>query len=381
MTNKKQPTKHSNIFSYTTKKGIKKYRVIISVNGVPIDKSGFSTINEAKSFLLNINQVVNQKIKKNEQHLKDITFEAYYEIYVQKMMDLSKWTYSTYREKENKFKLINNFFTGKMLSEITKQDCQNFIDKLFTDNYRKSTLIYIKACVVALLNEAIKDELIETNKMKLVSIPNIKIKPIDKNLSSAEYHKAKEYASKYFNIQLRTLFHLCSLGLRKGEALAISENKLTFNDDGTVKILVNDTTTIYSPSGTGNTKTKQDRFIFGNNVLSKLLRECITDTKQIYLHAKKSYNKNTPIIATSKATTYKTVTINYHFKIMSNKLNICITPHKLRHYFATQGQLTGLNPRLIADFLGHKNISMTNHYSHQTEEGTRLVLDKIQNLL
>lgn len=60
---------------------------------------------------------------------------------------------------------------------------------------------------------------------------------------------------------------------------------------------------------------------------------------------------------------------------------INITLHILRHFLATQAQSTNINPRLIANFLGHANISMTDHYTHATEEGEILVMEKINQKL
>lgn len=51
------------------------------------------------------------------------------------------------------------------------------------------------------------------------------------------------------------------------------------------------------------------------------------------------------------------------------------TPHMMRHTFATYARVEGINARLLADYLGHKNTTMTDHYSHQTVEGMEKVID------
>lgn len=375
---KKNKTKHPNIFSYTTKKGIKKYRVIITTNGIPIDKSGFLNINDAKAFLLNINNEIENKIKKEFNKQLNITFENYYTIYESKMLELGKWTYSTQRQKEALLNTVRPYFNNIYLSDITKEHCQYFVNQLVNRGYRKTSVNNLKNFVGTILNQAIKDELIENNKMKLVNIPVIKKTKIDKYISKEEYHTIKQYIFQNYSIQIKTFFLLCSFGLRRGEALAIKENKITFYDDNTVKIIIDDTTTPYNRDGVGYTKTKTNRFIIGNEELSNLLKECINSTKIIYSNNKKYYSTNSNIIANQNAETYSTQSIHTLFLKISKIINIKITPHKLRHYFATQGQLTGLNPRLISDFLGHKNISMTDNYSHQTEDGTRLITEKIK---
>ena len=69
--------------------------------------------------------------------------------------------------------------------------------------------------------------------------------------------------------------------------------------------------------------------------------------------------------------------MNTIFIKIKKTTGINITPHILRHFFATQAQSTNINPRLIANFLGHTNISMTDHYTHATDEGGILVMEKI----
>lgn len=68
--------------------------------------------------------------------------------------------------------------------------------------------------------------------------------------------------------------------------------------------------------------------------------------------------------------------MNTIFIKIKKTTGINITPHILRHFFATQAQSTNINPRLIANFLGHTNISMTDHYTHATDEGGILVMEK-----
>ena len=70
--------------------------------------------------------------------------------------------------------------------------------------------------------------------------------------------------------------------------------------------------------------------------------------------------------------------MNTIFIKIKKTTGINITPHILRHFFATQAQSTNINPRLIANFLGHTNISMTDHYTHATDEGGILVMEKTQ---
>lgn len=213
------------------------------------------------------------------------------------------------------------------------------------------------------------------NRAKYIDIPVTD--KLNKQLEKEQYYNALDYVQKHENIQVKTFYLLCSLGMRKSEALAVCENTITFLENGTVKINIDRTITPEYLSGKNSTKTNVDRLIYGDKTLYDTLKLCIENTKKILITHNKPYTEDTPLIVSKQAKTYHPNAINIVFQRISKNVGFTITPHMLRHYFATQAHLAGISPRLIADFLGHSEITMTDKYSHPTDEGAKQVLSQI----
>ena len=90
-----------------------------------------------------------------------------------------------------------------------------------------------------------------------------------------------------------------------------------------------------------------------------------------------SYTEEAWLLFEQNGKTFYVEKMNIIFIEIKKITGINITPHILRHFFAIQAQSTNINPRLIANFLGHANISMTDHYTHATDEGGILVMEKV----
>lgn len=145
------------------------------------------------------------------------------------------------------------------------------------------------------------------------------------------------------NLKHRTLVSLIySSGLRISEALKL---KLTDIDKDRMQIFVRDA------------KGKKDRY----TILSKKSLELL----QIYIKAKKPYewifesglNKGNPL---------HTRTIQKIFKdaALRSEITKDVTPHTLRHSFATHLLEEGVNIRYIQTLLGHSNLQTTAIYLH-----------------
>ncbi|HEK9316002.1 TPA: site-specific integrase [Streptococcus equi subsp. equi] len=58
-----------------------------------------------------------------------------------------------------------------------------------------------------------------------------------------------------------------------------------------------------------------------------------------------------------------------------------VTPHMMRHFFATQGQIAGVPIEHMAAALGHSTSYMTSKYTHIKEEVAGSVTDRFMSAL
>ena len=179
---------------------------------------------------------------------------------------------------------------------------------------------------------------------------------------------------------VQVAFMLLSYGLRRGELLAIRKSVITFKNNVT-RIHIDKSCTRLYPDGKC-TKTGKERDIFITSDDTELLKKAIKLSKEYYMANKNiSYTEEAWLLVEQNGESFYVEKMNTIFIEIKKTTGINITPHILRYFFATQAQSTNINPRLIANFLGHTNISMTDHYTHTTDKGGILVMEKINQKL
>ena len=369
MKNRKS-TKYAGIFSYESK-GMKLYGLKFSHKGTQVQKQGYTSLATARQARAEISTA----IETGEYFKKEYTLDEYFEIYANLKVKSGKWNKSSEKIYTTAYNMISAELKKKKLEEISRQDIQMFNIQL-GEKYRSTTISTTLGLLSSVLEHAYQNELLTRNRAKGIEPVKSNKPKFNKELSLEDFNIIKKHIHDHYDIMVQVSFMLLSYGLRRGEVLAIRESVVEFKDNVT-KIHIDKSRTVLYPDGKG-TKTGKNRDIFIAEDDTILLKKAIKLSKERYVANKNtSYTKDRWLLVRKNGEPFQIFELNNIFINIKKKTGINITPHILRHFFATQAQSTNINPRLIANFLGHANISMTDHYSHPTDEGGILVMEKV----
>ena len=370
----RKPTKYAGIFSYESK-GMKLYGLKFSHKGTQVQKQGYTSLATARQARAEISTA----IETGEYFKKEYTLDEYFEIYVNLKVKSGKWNKTSEETLKKVYNMISANLKKKKLEDISRQDIQ-LLNINLGEKYRSNTISSVLGLLSSVLEHAYQNEVLSRNRAKGIEPVKSNKTKFSKELSLEDFNVIKKYVYDHYDIMVQTAFMLLSYGLRRGEILAIRQSVITFKDNVT-KIHIDKSRTRLYRDGKG-TKTGKERDIFITLEDTELLKKAIKLSKERYLARKnKSYNEDEWLLVEQNGESFYITKMNNIFANIKRKTGINITPHILRHFFATQAQATNVNPRLIANFLGHTNISMTDHYSHPTDDGGILVMKKVNQKL
>lgn len=244
----------------------------------------------------------------------------------------------------------------KKFNNITYQDLRLYINYLFNQGYSNKTISRSISSLRSFFKYLKKEEIIDNNPCTLISNPKLD-KKLPKYLNFEETERLLNALNTDTKEGIRDsliLEILYSTGIRVSELVNIKFNDVSLSNK---TIIVN---------GKGS---KQRIVYFGE--------KC---GKKLELYMKKSYNEfnvnNAEYLLLSK--TGKKLNDRIVRKIIDKASSIAgikmkISPHVLRHTFATHMLSDGADLRTVQELLGHENLSTTQIYTHLTNEEIRRV--------
>ncbi len=251
-------------------------------------------------------------------------------------------------------KTFSEFVADTPLEKIDYLILRRYLAHLKNNNLSKRSINRKLSCIRSFFKFLFKEGLVKSNPATLISSPKLE-KHLPKFLTEKETIKLLEavegddWRSLRDRAMLETLY---STGMRISEALGLNIEDIDFISS-VVKV---------------RGKGKKERLLpIGSSALiaiRKYLKKRLKKSSVLFL------NKNYTQLTTRGG---RLITNKY---IKKASLKAGISPHTLRHSFATHLLNRGADLRSVQELLGHSNLSTTQIYTHLTTERLKAVYDK-----
>ena len=279
---------------------------------------------------------------------KDNVLDEKVEDYLNYLKYERKLSHNTYESYAYNLKKISSSFEDKSLTNLTEDEIRQFL-------YDSKESAKTNAHYLTVL-KSFYDYLLDNNEIKINPCLNIKMPKIEKSLPK---FLTIDEVNELLNIKLQKpmdyrdkamLEVLYATGIRISELLDLNLN--SYNEKGAfIKVM-----------GKGS----KERIIPLSDITINYLNLYIKEYRPLILKDKES-----PFLFVNY--TGKRMSRQGFFKILKKKCEDAnikkeVSPHVLRHSFATHLLNNGADLRVIQELLGHENITTTEIYSHISKE-------------
>lgn len=261
-----------------------------------------------------------------EKHLSKNTVEAY-------MRDIEQFRHFILRQN------------GSAPKDVVRTHIERYLDWLYAHEVEKSSQARKLSGIKGFFNFLLLNEVIESSPAEMIKPPKAS-KPLPETLSIEEIDRMIALIDDSTPKGLRDkaiLEVLYSCGLRVTELCELRLSNLFFGE-GYIRII-----------GKGN----KQRLV----PISGVARDRI----QLYKEVRKSKKPNEDILFLNNRGTKLTRVMIFNIirdAAMRASIDKNISPHTLRHSFATHLLKGGANIRQVQDMLGHESILTTEKYTH-----------------
>ncbi len=250
---------------------------------------------------------------------------------------------------------FNEYLKNKKIKDVDYKFIRDYLAYMYQKKYMKKTISRHISTLRSFYKYLNNENILNKNPMILISNPKL-----DKKLPNFLYYDELlvllNIPNKETTLGLRDaliLELLYSTGIRVSELINIKIKDINFNDK---KILI---------LGKGN----KERYVLYGNTLMKLL--------DLYLNNSRSkLNKNSEYLILNKngdKITDRGIRLIIQNILKKGELDYHVSPHTLRHTFATHMLDNGADLKSVQELLGHENLSTTQIYTHVTNERLRSV--------
>lgn len=245
---------------------------------------------------------------------------------------------------------------------ISIEDIRGFIGGLFRGKQKRSTIGRNLASIKSFFKYLVKKDILEKNPADLVSSPKIENRlpttiTVDEAFSLVEAPKSDKPLEKRNRAILEVFY---STGIRVSELVGLDLDSVDF-DTGVIKVL-----------GKGG---KERISLLGSKAMAAL-NDYLTNGRERLINKDTCSERALFLNARGARLTPRSIEriVDRYVKIAG--VNKKISPHSLRHSFATHMLDSGADLRSIQEFLGHASLSTTQKYTHVSVDKLMEVYDR-----
>lgn len=245
---------------------------------------------------------------------------------------------------------FNSFLESEYIKHVTYKDIRSYLAHMYNKKYSSRTISRKLSAIRSFYKYEVNKGVIRDNPCLLISNPKVE-KKLPNYLSYNEIETMLEVPDTFKNNSLRDkliIEILYSTGIRVSELVNIKVKDIDFYNN---QILI---------LGKGS----KERYVIFGNTLKDMLKEYISIKSDSEYLITNKYNKKMSTRSIEEIVK-KIVKIDG----IKNK----VTPHTIRHTFATHMLNEGADLRVVQELLGHENLKTTEVYTHVSNERLRSV--------
>ncbi len=250
---------------------------------------------------------------------------------------------ATIKEYRYDLNLLTNFYPDKSLDELRPAHIRKFLLYLKKDRESQPRTLHRKICSLRSFYRFLtKEGYIDQNPMETIETPRVP-KSLPKIISVEEVMAL--FRASESTRDLLILMLLYSTGLRVSELCNLNINHVNFQE-GIIRVL--------------HGKGGKDRVVPISQKVLGLLKRYVQEDRG------ESLNSSAPLFVSRQGTRLSTRSIQRIVTKSRKRAGIQrkVTPHTLRHAFATHLIENNVDIRYIQEYLGHSSLATTQIYTH-----------------
>ena len=244
------------------------------------------------------------------------------------------------------------------IKKIDYQIIRKFLNYLYEKKYSNKAIARHISSLRSFFKYMKKEKIIDDNPMTLISNPKIE-KKLPKIIYSNELEDILNEPDINTTLGLRDsliLELLYSTGVRVSELVNIKISDINFNNKEII---------IFG-------KGSKERIVLFGNKCNDLLKNYINNARLDLFNEK--YSEDYLLLSkTGRPINQREIRYVIDDIVSKTGLKLHISPHVLRHTFATDLLNNGADLRTVQELLGHSSLSTTTIYTHVTNERLRNV--------